>query len=129
MISLASIIAASSIEMMHEHAGRAHRIGRNDANRHDLIGLGDDAIRGESHDRIEIGGGQPIGEIAVVIRLMRAQQREIGAKRLLQQKRLAVDFDDLLALRDDRADAGRRQTRRPGRCRRRECARPACPAE
>ena len=93
---------------------------------HDLVGFGDDAIGGERHDRVEIRGREPIGQIAVIVGLMRAQQGEIRPQRLFDEKARAVDLDHLLALRDDRSHAGRRQDAAKPASRRREFVRRAC---
>ena len=83
------------------------RVGRDDADRHDVLRLGDDDVARERDDRIEIVRGQRIFEVAVIVGLLAADQGEIAADRRLQQVGLAVDLDDLLALLDQRADAGR----------------------
>ena len=69
----------------------------------------DDGVGGHRHDRIEIARGQRIGEVAEIVGEEGMHQREIGAQRGLEQVRLAVDLDPLLAFLDQRADAGRRQ--------------------
>ena len=61
------------------------------------------------HHGIEIARRQGVGEIAEVIRQKCVHQREIGAQRSLEQVRLAVNLDLLLAFLDEGADAGRRQ--------------------
>src|SRR5208283_1907498 len=89
-----------------EHAGRLDVVRGDDADRHDVVRLGDDHFAGERHDRIEVVGSQRILEVAVVVGLLAAEEGEVALNRLLEQVGLAVDLDDLLAFLDRRADAG-----------------------
>ena len=81
--------------------------GRDDADRHDVVWLGDHDFGRERHDRIEIVRGQRVFEVAVVVGLLAADEGEVALDRLFQQVGLAVDLDGLLALFNQGADAGR----------------------
>ena len=62
-------------------------VGRDDADRHDVLRRDDDGIGRHRHDRIEIARGQRVGEIAEIVGQKGVDQREFGAQRGLEQKR------------------------------------------
>ena len=72
--------------------------------RNDVLGCHDRSVRRHRDNRVEIAGGQRIGEITQVIREKRADQREICAQRRLDKVGLSIHFDPLLAFLDHRAD-------------------------
>ena len=78
-----------------QDAGGGHVIRGNDADRHDFARLRDHRFRGGRHHRIEIGGGELIGEIAGVVGAVGVDQGEIGFERRREQPFLAIDLDDL----------------------------------
>ena len=84
-------------------------IRRDDADRHDVLRGDDDGVGRHRHDRIEVAGRQRVLKIAEIVGQERVNQREVGMQRRLQQIGLSGHFDLLLALFDERADAGRRQ--------------------
>ena len=84
-------------------------VRRDDADGNDVLRVDDDRVCGHCHERIEVARREGVAEIAQVIGNERVHEREIGAERRLEQVDAAVDRDLLLALLDDRADAGRRQ--------------------
>src|SRR5208282_1747039 len=94
---------------MRENSRRAHRVRWNDADWHDLVRLGDHAVGGESHERVEVHGGQAVGQIAIVIGLAGANQGEISAKRKFQEEGAPLDLDYSFALFHHRANAGWRE--------------------
>ena len=84
-------------------------IGRDDADRNDVLRSHDHGVGRHRHHRVEVAGGQHIGEIAEVIGQKGVNKRELSAERGLQQVRLAVDLDLALAFGNQCADARRRQ--------------------
>jgi hypothetical protein len=52
---------------------------------------------------------QRVRQVAEIIGQERMDESEIGTQRSLDEVRLSVDLDALLALLDDRSDAGRCQ--------------------
>src|SRR5215207_4842242 len=47
--------------------------------------LGDHAVGGERHERVEARRREPVGEVEEVVRLVRVHEGEVGAQRRLQQ--------------------------------------------
>ena len=86
--------------------GRVDASGSSGAERHDLLDLGDaDAARGGAVG-IEVARGLPVDEVALLVGLPGLDDGEVGDEAALQDVGLAVEVLVLLALGDDRADAG-----------------------
>ena len=96
-------------EIIDERCWRYDMVGRDDADRNDVLGCDNDRIGRHRHHGIEVASGQRIGEIAKVVGQKCVDQRKIRAKRRLEQEVLAVNLDLALAFLDNRADACRRQ--------------------
>jgi hypothetical protein len=75
---------------------------------HKVLHFSDRRLCRRRHHRIEVARGLSEHQIAQAIAFERAHQREVGFERHLEHVRAAVDGPCLLALRHDRADAGRR---------------------
>src|SRR5262249_29420705 len=73
----------------------------------DLGDLGDRRVGRGRERRTEVARAAAEGEVARGVGLMRAQQREVGADRLLEEVAPAAELAHLLALGDRRTDAGR----------------------
>ena len=92
-----------------ERRRRHDMVGRNDADRNNVLRGDNDGIGRHCHDGIEVARGKRVGKIAKVICQKCVDQRKIRAKRGLEQEVLAVDLDLSLAFLNDGPDARRRQ--------------------
>ena len=72
-------------------------VGRDHADRNDVIGAGDNSFRGHRDYRIVITGGERVAEISEIIRQKRLHEREVRTKRGFEQIAFSSDFDALLA--------------------------------
>ena len=81
-------------------------IGSNQSYRHDVLSGDNGRIRSHGDDGIKVSRRQSVGEITEVIGKECANQCKLCAKRRLDQVGLAIDLNFLLALFDDRANAG-----------------------
>src|ERR1700675_3508484 len=100
---LSSIARLSGDEEINEHGRRRHVVGGKDPYRNDLLGLGNDGIRGHGDERIEVTSGHRVRQIAEMVCAARIDQGELCAQGCFQQKGPAVDLERALALRDRRA--------------------------
>jgi hypothetical protein len=81
-------------------------VWRDQADGYDMLGRYDRSVRRHSNDRIKITCRQSVGKIADIIRKECFDQTELRTESGFDQVGLAVDLNFLLALFDDRADAG-----------------------
>ena len=116
-------------EVIDDGCRRHHMVGRDHADRNDVVGAGDDGVGGHRDDRIEIAGCQRIAQIAEIVGQESLHEREVGAERGFKQIALSIDFDALLAVLDRRSDAGLRQDAAQAMIRRRGSVRSACLVE
>lgn len=84
-------------DVIDEHPRRLHRIGGQIAQRHDGLGLGDDAIGGHGHHRVKVPRRGDIGQVAKGIGPVGMDQGHIRAQGGFHQMRGPVDLDHLLA--------------------------------
>jgi len=84
-------------------------VGPDDADGHDVLRRHDHGIGRHRHNRIEVARSQRVGEVAEIVGEKGVHQGELRPQCGLEQVRLAVDLDLALALRDECADAGRRE--------------------
>ena len=73
-------------------------IGRDHADRNNVVGAGDHDVSCHGHDRIEVAGRQRVAQIADIVRKESLHQSEVGAERGFQVALSATDgFSKLLA--------------------------------
>ena len=96
-------------QSLHEDARRVHAVRLDRAGVDQLLDFGDRVSRRGRHHRIEVARGLSIHEVAGAIALPRLDEREVGVQRRLEDVGAAVDDAALLAFRDQRAGAGRRE--------------------
>src|SRR5690606_13517456 len=89
-------------------ARQMDRIRIERADRHDLFHLGDADPRGGRHRRVEVARGLAEDEVARLVRLPALDDGEVGENAPLKDIGLPVELLVLLAIGDDRADAGPR---------------------
>src|SRR5262245_39231187 len=105
MTVCASMMSPVCDEVIDQRRGGRDVVGRDDADRNDVVRRHDGGVRGHGHDRVEVARGQRVGEVAQIVGEKRMDEREIRAQRRLEQIILPLDLDPLLALLDDGADA------------------------
>src|SRR5688500_12988475 len=93
-------------QMIDEHRGCHDGIGRDYADRHDILGLGQDNTGGHGHQGIEVSRRQRIGQVADVVGLLGVEESEVGLERPLEKERAPIDLESLLGLFDQRARSG-----------------------
>src|SRR3954454_24504207 len=106
MIVCGSIGSALHDEVVDQGSGRDHVVGRDDADRHDIVCRDEDRISRHGHQRIEVPPCEGVGEITEVVAEKRVHERKVGPQRGLKQIRPAVDLDPAFAVLDHRADPG-----------------------
>src|SRR6266446_7650123 len=92
IVTLSSIGTLPLDDVIDEDMRRHDFVRRDDADRHDLLGLSDDRRRRDGHDRVEIAGGEEIVEIPAIVGAARADQREIGSERRFEQETAPIDL-------------------------------------
>src|SRR5205823_12326240 len=97
---------------LHEDAWRMYQVRIDRAVFDDLFDLGDGDLAAHRNHRIEVARGLAIDEVALLVRLPRLDQRNVGTNAALHDVFLAVEFAHVLALGNDRADAGLGEERR-----------------
>src|SRR3974390_1198756 len=110
-IATCGSIVASGVhdEIVDDRRGRHDMVRRNQSNRYDVVGTGNDDIGSHSDYGIEVPRGQRIAEITQIVGEKRLHQGEIGAQRRLEDLILSMPLDPALAFLDDRADPRRRE--------------------
>ena len=91
---------------MHVDAGQVDRVGIDRAGLDDLLDLDDRDLAGHRHRRIEVARGAAKDEVAGLVGALRLDQRDLGQQGALHDVGVAVELARLLALGDQRADAG-----------------------
>src|SRR5205085_5930354 len=81
-------------------------VGIERADRHDLLDLGDADLAAGGGRQVEVARGLAEHEVAALVRLPSLDDRQIGADAAFEDILLPVEFLDLLALGDLRAEAG-----------------------
>src|SRR5947208_3396994 len=84
-------------------------IRRNNSDRYDVVGAGNDGFSCHRHQWIEVTSGERVAQIAHVVGEKRVYQRKVGTDGHLEQVALAIDIDALLAGLDGCSDAGLRE--------------------
>jgi hypothetical protein len=84
-------------------------IGRQHADRDDVVRTDNDRVGRHRDHRIEIAGRQRVAQVSQVIGQECLHQRKVGAQRGFEQIAFAVQIDPLLAGLHRRPDAGLRQ--------------------
>src|SRR5579884_3807593 len=93
-------------DALDENAWRMDMVRVDLARLHQMLDFRDRELGGGRHDRVEIAGRLPVDEIALGVALPGVDNGDVGEKAALHQVSLAVELARLLALGDDRADAG-----------------------
>ena len=99
-------------DALHENARRVDVVRVDLAGFDEMLDLGDRDPPGGRHHRVEIARGLAIDEVAFAVALPGVDDRQIGDDAALHDIGLAVEFAQLLALGDQRADAGLGEKRR-----------------
>ena len=93
-------------DALHVDAGRDDVVGVDLARLDQMLDLGDREPARRRHHRIEVARRLPVDEVAFRVALPGVDERDVGDEAGLHDIGLAVEVADLLALGDDRADAG-----------------------
>src|SRR5829696_10338453 len=109
MIVCGSIGSALHDKVVDQGSGCDDVVGRDDADRHDIVGRDEDRISHHGHQWVEVPSREGVGEIAKVVAQERVHEREVGPQRGLKQIRPAVDLDRAFAVLNHRADPGWRE--------------------
>src|SRR5918993_894361 len=101
-----SMASAFRDEVVDDRRGRHDMVRRDDAHRHDVLRLDDHGLRSHRHQWVEVARRKGVLKITQIVGDEGVHEREVGAQGRLQQIVSAIHRNLLLALRDDRADAG-----------------------
>src|SRR5690606_15085451 len=102
-------VIASLQDPLHEDPGGMNVVALDAARVDQVLHFGERGLRRRRHDRVEVARRAPVDEIAGAVTLPGLDEREVRTERALHQVLAAVELADLLALGDERADAGRRE--------------------
>ena len=86
--------------------GQVDRVGVDRAGLDDLLDLDDRDLAGHRHRRVEVARRAAEHEVAGLVGALRLDQRDLGQQGALHDVGVAVELARLLALGDQRADAG-----------------------
>src|SRR5262245_40030729 len=86
-----TLVSVAFQNALHEDSGGMHGIGVELARWDERFNFRDGDGGGSRHHRIEVARGTPVDQIAVMIALPRAHEREIGLERHLEHVVTAVD--------------------------------------
>src|ERR1035438_9418514 len=81
--TLSSIGSAPLNDVVDADKWRGHHVWRNNPYGHDVLRFGNHRPAGLGHHRVEIASRQGILQIAVVVRAVGGDQREVGGHRFL----------------------------------------------
>src|SRR3954453_1427725 len=102
-------IGSALHKVVDQGSGRDDVVGRDDADRHDIVGRDEDRVSRHGHQRVEVPSREGVGEIAKVVAQERVHERKVGPQRGLKEVRPAVNLDRAFAVLNHRADPGWRE--------------------